>query len=44
MPLIKAALRYRGFAFIDVISPCVTFNNPAVRPRATIMCASTMRR
>ena len=27
VPLIKAAASYRGFAFIDVISPCVTFNN-----------------
>ena len=27
VPLIKAAMSYRGFAFIDVISPCVTFNN-----------------
>ena len=27
VPLIKAALSHRGFAFIDVISPCVTFNN-----------------
>jgi len=27
VPLIKAAIRYRGFALIDVISPCVTFNN-----------------
>lgn len=27
MPLIKAAISHRGFAFIDVISPCVTFNN-----------------
>lgn len=27
VPLIKAALRYNGFAFLDVISPCVTFNN-----------------
>jgi 2-oxoglutarate ferredoxin oxidoreductase subunit beta len=27
VPLIKAAIRYRGFAFLDVISPCVTFNN-----------------
>ncbi len=27
VPLIKAAIRYHGFAFIDVISPCVTFNN-----------------
>lgn len=27
IPLIKAAIGYRGFAFLDVISPCVTFNN-----------------
>ena len=27
VPLIKAAISHKGFAFIDVISPCVTFNN-----------------
>lgn len=27
VPLIKAAVSHRGFAFIDVISPCVTLNN-----------------
>lgn len=27
VPLIKAAISHRGFAFIDVVSPCVTFNN-----------------
>jgi len=27
IPLIKAAIEHPGFAFIDVISPCVTFNN-----------------
>ncbi len=27
LPLIKAAMSHRGFAIIDVISPCVTFNN-----------------
>jgi 2-oxoglutarate ferredoxin oxidoreductase subunit beta len=27
VPLMKAALSHKGFAFIDVISPCVTFNN-----------------
>lgn len=27
IPLIKAGLTHRGFALIDVISPCVTFNN-----------------
>ena len=25
--LMKAALSHKGFAFIDIISPCVTFNN-----------------
>lgn len=27
IPLIKAAMSHPGFAFIDCISPCVTFNN-----------------
>ena len=27
VPMIKAAMSHNGFAFIDVISPCVTFNN-----------------
>jgi 2-oxoglutarate ferredoxin oxidoreductase subunit beta len=26
-PLIKAAVQHRGAAFLDVISPCVAFNN-----------------
>jgi len=29
VPLIKAAIKHPGFAFINVISPCVTFNNNA---------------
>lgn len=29
VPLIKAAIHYHGFALIDVLSPCVTFNNHA---------------
>src|SRR5450756_474846 len=29
VPLIKAAIEHRGAAFLDVISPCVTFNNHA---------------
>lgn len=33
-PLIKAAIRYQGFAFIDVISPCVTFNNHAASTKS----------
>ncbi|MFN2500483.1 MAG: 2-oxoacid:ferredoxin oxidoreductase subunit beta [Pyrinomonadaceae bacterium] len=27
IPLVKAAMKHPGFAFINVISPCVTFNN-----------------
>ena len=27
LPLLKAGLAHKGFAFIDVISPCVTFND-----------------
>ncbi len=26
-PILKAAISHEGFSFIDVISPCVTFNN-----------------
>ena len=29
VPLIKAGLSHRGFALLDVLSPCVTFNNHA---------------
>jgi 2-oxoglutarate/2-oxoacid ferredoxin oxidoreductase subunit beta len=29
VPIIKAAFEHRGSAFIDVVSPCVTFNNHA---------------
>ena len=29
MPLIKAAMSHKGAAFLDVISPCVAFNNHA---------------
>ncbi|HET9643328.1 MAG TPA: thiamine pyrophosphate-dependent enzyme, partial [Burkholderiaceae bacterium] len=27
VPLIKGAIKHRGAAFIDVVSPCVAFNN-----------------
>ncbi len=27
VPLIKGALRHRGAAFLDIVSPCVAFNN-----------------
>jgi 2-oxoglutarate ferredoxin oxidoreductase subunit beta len=29
VPLVKAAIAHQGAAFIDVISPCVAFNNHA---------------
>ena len=29
IPLMKAAMSHKGFALIDVVSPCVTFNNHA---------------
>jgi 2-oxoglutarate/2-oxoacid ferredoxin oxidoreductase subunit beta len=29
VPLIKSAIQHRGAAFIDIISPCVAFNNHA---------------
>jgi 2-oxoglutarate ferredoxin oxidoreductase subunit beta len=29
VPILKAGLKHRGFAFVDVISPCVTFNDHA---------------
>src|SRR5207237_8358191 len=27
VPILKAGLTHKGFAFVDVISPCVTFND-----------------
>ena len=34
VPLIKAAIEHRGAAFIDVISPCVAFNNHPVSTKS----------
>ena len=34
VPLLKAAICHEGFAFIDIISPCVTFNNHATSTRS----------
>lgn len=34
VPLLKAAMSHQGFAFIDIISPCVTFNNHASSTRS----------
>lgn len=34
VPLLKAAICHEGFAFLDIISPCVTFNNHATSTRS----------
>ncbi len=34
VPLMKAAIRYNGFALLDIISPCVTFNNHAASTKS----------
>ncbi len=34
VPMIKAAMAHPGFAFLDVISPCVTFNNNKTSTRS----------
>jgi len=34
VPLLKAALSHNGLAFLDVISPCVTFNNTATSTKS----------
>lgn len=34
VPLIKAAFAYKGFALIDVVSPCVTFNDHAASTKS----------
>ncbi|MDJ0877156.1 MAG: 2-oxoacid:ferredoxin oxidoreductase subunit beta [Halieaceae bacterium] len=34
IPLIKAAISHRGFALVDVVSPCVTFNNNAASTKS----------
>ena len=44
MPILKAGLSHRGFALVDVISPCVTFNDHEGRPRAISIPGKHMRR
>ena len=45
VPLIKGAIRHRGAAFIDCISPVRGVQQPRrARPRASTTCASTTRR
>lgn len=34
VPLIKAGIAFNGFALIDVLSPCVTFNNTATSTKS----------
>ncbi len=34
VPLIKGAIAHNGLAFIDIISPCVTFNNTATSTKS----------
>lgn len=34
IPLIKAAIAHKGLSFIDVISPCVTFNNTSTSTKS----------
>lgn len=34
VPLLKAAIAHNGLAFLDVISPCVTFNNTATSTKS----------
>src|SRR5918993_535668 len=34
VPLVKAAIQHRGSAFIDVISPCIAFNNHAASTKS----------
>ena len=34
VPLLKAAMSHKGFALVDVISPCVTFNNTATSTKS----------
>jgi len=34
VPLLKAAMTHKGFALVDVISPCVTFNNTATSTKS----------
>jgi 2-oxoglutarate ferredoxin oxidoreductase subunit beta len=34
VPLLKAAISHKGFSLVDVISPCVTFNNTATSTKS----------
>ncbi len=34
VPILKAAITHKGFSLVDVISPCVTFNNTATSTKS----------
>ena len=44
VPILKAAMTHRGFALVDVLSPCVTFNDHEGSTKATCTCASRRAR
>ncbi len=43
VPILKAALSHRGFALIDVISPCVTFNDHATSTKSYLNTRKHLR-
>jgi 2-oxoglutarate ferredoxin oxidoreductase subunit beta len=43
VPLIKGAIEHRGIAFLDVISPCVAFNNHPGLDQELRLCARAQR-
>jgi 2-oxoglutarate ferredoxin oxidoreductase subunit beta len=44
VPILKAALAHRGFALIDVISPCVTFNDHSGSTKSYLHTRKHMRK
>jgi len=42
VPILKAALSHRGFALVDVISPCVTFNDHAGSTKSYLYTRNNM--
>jgi 2-oxoglutarate ferredoxin oxidoreductase subunit beta len=44
VPILKAAIAHRGFALVDVISPCVTFNDHNGSTKSYLYTRKHMRR
>ena len=44
VPILKAALSHRGFALVDVISPCVTFNDHSGSTKSYLYTRQHMRK